>query len=124
VNEISIADGLRILALLQVPVIEASLIVVFRFYFLRYRSARAAGMVGRRSKDASHWIGLLPLHVILVSAGTALLVLAEASEMIQRFGEPLVWTGAPLALVAYSLLTAALFVLARYEHRLYVGRGR
>lgn len=98
--------------------------VVLLRYRRRYLQAAKTGTAGRRkgrrgedSRSDTDWIGLLPLHVWMVTASTLLLVAAECGTVASSLGDKLVWYGSPLALIAFTLLLGSLVTIARYENR-------
>lgn len=111
---------LRLIALIEASLILWFVGVVLLRYRWRYLQAAKAGTAGRRKnrlRPDTDWIGLLPLHVWLVTASTLLLVAAECGTVASKIGQTPVWYGTPLALVAFSLLLASLVTVAQYENR-------
>lgn len=120
---------LRFVALVEASVCMWFTGIVLLRYRKRYLQAAKTGTAGRRQKvpgrrgpeDPRHadtdWIGLLPLHVWMVTASTLLLVAGEVGTISSRLGSKAVWNGTPLALIAFTLLLASLVTIARYENR-------
>lgn len=115
-----IADVLRWAVFAEASLCLWATATVLRRYRARYHDARSMGTAGRRSSRHrwdSDWIGLLPLHVYLVTAFTLLVVMQTCAVVAGRIGDSLVWWGTPLSLVSLGFLLAALVVIAQYENR-------
>lgn len=127
-------DWLRLLAFIEAAVIWGFTLAIFRLYHARYRQALSSGTGGRRggtdrrSETSGRrarprgfdtpWIGLLPLHVWLVSIGTLVLVGSECALVTRNIGRTPEWYGLPAALAGFTILSVSLAALARHEHRL------
>ena len=53
------------------------------------------------------------IHVVLVAAGTSVLVIGTAGLVHELMGEPLRWYGTPTAIVGIVLIIVALYALGK-----------
>lgn len=117
-----------------VVLVEASLclgftVVVLRRYRGRYLEAAKHGTAGRRKvvpgrrgkeiprRADTDWIGLLPLHVWLVTGFSLMAIGMALGVTASHIGAAPLWYGTPWALIELSLLLAGLLVIASYENR-------
>lgn len=120
-------DVLRLIVLLEASACLWFTVVVLLRYRRRYLQAAHSGTGGRRQRDGQRgkdtpWIGLLPLHVYLVTASTFVFEIQSVALVSSHLGDRVIWYGTPLSLIAFPLLLAALFIVAQYENRV-TGRG-
>lgn len=100
-------DVLRFLVAALGGVVLGLTFFVFRVYLYAYRLRRRTGNLGN---------GAGPYHVALIASAHFLLVLAQIGVVINRFGgEPLVWWGAPISLIAFTMSIIALVNMLHYE---------
>lgn len=123
------SDLLRLIVLLEASAALWITSVVLLRYRRRYLQATRSGTAGRRKtvpgrrgpemprRADTDWIGLLPLHVWLVTAFSMMAIVQAAAITASRLGDSLVWYGTPWSILELSLLIGALFVIAGYENR-------
>lgn len=113
---------LRLIVLLEASACMWFTGVVLLRYRNRYLHAVEHGTGGRRKRDGGRgrdtpWIGLLPAYVYLMTACMFVFEVQSVAVVTSRIGDRLLWFGAPLALIEFTLLLAALFTVAQYENR-------
>lgn len=112
---------LRLIVLLEASGCLWFTAVVLVRYRRRYLQAAQMGTAGRRRKRGrtadTPWIGLLPLHVWMVTAAVFVFQVQSVALVTSNLGRDLIWYGTPLSLIAFPLLLASLFAVAQYENR-------
>ena len=122
-------DALRILVLIEASVALWLAMVVWWRYWRRYRDAVKSGTGGRRKhvpgrrgaelpwRADTDWIGLIPAHVVLVSAFAVFSITQSVALVAVHVGRGIVWYGIPLSLAKLTALIAGLLTVAAYENR-------
>ena len=101
-----VADALRIAILIEGGLVLGLSAFVLRLYVTAVRLLRDRG---------TPVAGALPYHVGLVATSHSLLIVAQIAVVERRIGGEVVWWGAPIALVAFTLSLAALVDMLRFQ---------